>query len=362
MTFETVEEAFPMVAEPGNVHDAPKRFTLYSADQLPALKPLTEAVRGVFPSEGVAAIVGASGTAKSFLMLDLVTKLAEAGSWFGHGVMRVHHVVILVLEAEAGFRKRVKAWEIAKGRAFPKSVKFVFDAFNLQDRHDTMALAEEVLADGGCDVLVIDTLNRATPGADENSSRDASLILQNAKELQVIFGGLVLIIHHAGKDLTKGMRGHSSIYAAMDAVVEVARLADRREWTLVKSKDDSDGASHPFTLEQVVLGDDFMGEPITSCVVRSIDTPVDRSPRPPSGGNQRIIYMALGELFRAGGAYGKPGAPPTRPCLQLDEAIEATKGRLAVEPKRQAERARLAINNMVATGVLGCSEGWIWLI
>lgn len=362
MTFEHVDEAFPVVDEPESSEDAPKRFTLYSAAQLPTLKAPSDAVRGVIPSEGIAALVGASGTAKSFLMLDLVARLAEAGTWFGHGIAKVHHAVILVLENEAGFRKRVKAWEIAKERPFPRSVKFVFDRFNLQDRNDTMALAEVIFADGGCDVLVIDTLNRATPGADENSSRDASLILENAKELQDLLGGLVLIVHHAGKDLTKGMRGHSSLYAAMDAVIEVARLPDRREWTLVKSKDDIDGAAHPFTLEQVEVGQHFTGEPITSCVVRSIDTPVDRTPRPPAGGNQRIIYTALCELLREGGAYGKPGAPPHRPCLQLDQAIEATKGRLAVEPKRQAERARLAINNMVATGVLGCSEGWIWLI
>lgn len=348
-------------SESGYVESAPPRFQLLSATDLRAMPEMEWAVRSVFPAVGISTIYGPSGSGKSFIALEAVACLAEARSFFGHGVARAHRVVVVVLEGEAGFRRRVLAMEEARGRPFPKSVRFVFDALNLLEGGDLADLATAIELNGGADVVVIDTLNRAMPGADENSSRDASTLVSNLGWLQRAIGGLVIAIHHSGKDETKGMRGHSSLHAAMDAVISVTRTPGMREWSVAKSKDDVDGGTHPFTLEVVEIGRDFMGDPITSCVVRSIDTPVERTPRPPSGGNQRIIYMALSELFRAGGAYGKPGAPPTRPCLQLDEAIEATKGRLAVEPKRQAERARLAINNMVATGVLGCSEGWIWL-
>lgn len=341
---------------------SPPRYKLLSAGDLRALPDMQWAVRSVLPAEGLAAIYGASASGKSFLALDLMAALGEACTWFGHGVMKPHHVVALVLEGEAGFRRRVLAWERSRGRNFTDRVRFTFGAFNLLEGGDLSDLATSIAANGGCDALFIDTLNRAMPGADENSARDASTLVSSLGWLQRALGCLVVVVHHTGKNELAGMRGHSSMFAAMDAVIEVKRTPGMREWAVAKSKDDVDGTTHPFTLETVELGRDFMDEPITSCVVRSIDTPVDRSPRPPSGGNQRIIYMALGELFREGGAYGKPGAPPTRPCLQLEQAIDATKGRLAVEPKRQAERARLAINNMVATGVLGCSEGWIWLI
>lgn len=340
----------------------PPRFTLFTAEQLGEMPPQEWAIRGVLPAEGLAAIVGPSGSAKSFVMLDLAAKMAEAGTWFGHGVARVHQVVILVLEGEAGFRKRVIAWEVAKGRPFPKAVKFVFDPLDLQDRGDTMALAEAVLADGGCDVLVVDTLNRAAPGADENSSADTSRILENAKELQVIFGGLVLIVHHTGKDLTRGMRGHSSMHAAMDAVIEVSRTGDRREWTLAKSKDDIDGKVHGFALEVVEVGEDVTGDPITSCVIRVNDAPVEKAPRAPKGPNQKIVYDALAPHFRDSGKFGKADAPATRPCLEIEHAIDLVKDRMTVEPKRRRERVQQAITGMVASGVLGCSGGWIWLI
>ncbi|MDZ4397976.1 AAA family ATPase [Hydrogenophaga sp.] len=340
----------------------PPRFRLLTADQFDPWEKQEWAIKHLLPSMGLGAFFGASGTGKSFLIIEGIAKLAEAGSFFGHGVPKAHRVVVLVLEGEAGFRKRIKAWEIAKGRPFPKGVKFIFDTFNLLENDDLLALAEAVEIHGGCDVLVIDTLNAAAPGVDENSSRDASLILQSAKWLQASLGGLVLLVHHTGKDATKGMRGHSSIYAAMDAVIEVSRTAGRREWSVAKSKDDTDGKAHGFMLEVVDLGDDESGDPITSCVVRADDAPPDNRPPPPKGGNQKIIFTALCQMFQNSGVYGKPGAPATRPCLELERAIEETKGRLAVEPKRQAERARLAINNMVATGILGCKEGWLWLI
>jgi hypothetical protein len=76
-------------------------------------------------------------------------------------------------------------------------------------------------------VLCLDTLNRAAPTADENSSRDMGEILEAAKRLQAATGGLVVLVHHTGKDSSRGLRGHSSLFAAMDAAVEVSRDGDR---------------------------------------------------------------------------------------------------------------------------------------
>jgi hypothetical protein len=61
-------------------------------------------------------------------------------------------------------------------------------------------------------------------------------ILEAAKRLQSLTGGLVVLVHHTGKDATKGLRGHSSLFAAMDAAVEVSRDGDRREWKVAKAR------------------------------------------------------------------------------------------------------------------------------
>jgi hypothetical protein len=198
--------------------------------------------------------------------------------------------------------------------------------------------------------------------ADENASADMGRILEAAKALQRLTAGLVLLVHHTGKDATKGLRGHSSLFAALDAAVEVTREGDRREWKLAKAKDGQDGAAHPFRLEVVDMGQDDEGEAITSCIVAPDESPQDvtRS-RLPKGGNQKVVLDALYELLRKSTAFGRAGAPPQRPCVETESAVEAIAPRLTCEPLRRKERTRKALTGLVASGLLTCREGWLWL-
>jgi hypothetical protein len=81
---------------------------------------------------------------------------------------------------------------------------------------------------------------------------------------------------------------------------------------------------------------------------------------PPKSGNQRIIWDAMGELLRGSKAFGKAGAPATRPCVELEAAVDQLRTRLACEPKRQTERCRAAISGLVERGLLILREGWLW--
>ena len=102
----------------------------------------------------------------------------------------------------------------------------VVQSFNLTTAQDLADMAA---------VVFIDTLNRAAPTADENSSRDMGEILEAAKRLQSKTGGLVMLVHHTGKDASKGLRGHSSLFAAIDSAVDVRRDGDSREWKVAKA-------------------------------------------------------------------------------------------------------------------------------
>jgi putative DNA primase/helicase len=215
-------------------------------------------------------------------------------------------------------------------------------------------------------VIFLDTLNRAAPTADENSSRDMGAILEACKELQRAIGGLVVLVHQTGKDATKGLRGHSSLFAALDAAIEVTRNGDRREdrreWLVAKSKDGEDGTAHSFKLRVVELGNDESGQPVTSCVVAPDTCAAEvKRAKVPQGGHQRIVWDALGPLFAKGGT-GVPGAPTVRPCIELEAAIVAAAGRLTCDQKRRTERAREAITGLVSRGLLGCVDGWLWVV
>lgn len=338
-----------------------QRFRLLGSSDLHALPPLAWCVRGVLPAHGLASVYGPSGSGKSFLVLDAAAAIADGAEWFGYRV-KPAPVVYCALEGEVGFRVRVAAWEQAKGRTLPAGLRLVLQPFKLTDPQDVEDLAAAVLTAGAGAVVILDTLNRAAPEADENASADMGRILEAAKALQRLSGGLVVAVHHTGKDATRGLRGHSSLFAALDAAVEVTREGDRREWKVAKAKDGQDGGAHPFRLEVVDLGEDDEGETVTSCVIAPDESPQDvtRS-RLPKGGNQKVVLDALGELLRKSATFGRAGAPPVRPCMELEPAVEAIAPRLTCEPKRQKERVRQALTGLTASGVVTCREGWLWL-
>ena len=333
------------------------RYKLLGADELRNLPPLAWRVRGVLPAVGLAALYGPSASGKSFLAFDMAASIAEGCQWFDCRV-EAAPVVYAALEGEAGFKLRAQAWETSRGRALPDGLRMMLQPFKLTDGQDVLDLAAVVPAGA---VVVLDTLNRAAPTADENSSRDMGEILEAAKLLQTLTRGLVVLVHHTGKNAAAGLRGHSSLFAAMDAAIEVSREGDRREWKVAKSKDGIDGEACPFKLAVEVLGTESTGEAITSCVVVR-DTAVEdvRAVKLPQGGNQRVILDALRPMFKDG-QTGKPGAPPLRPCIELEAAVSAGAAKLTCQTDRRATRTREAITGLVARGVLGCNEGWLWL-
>lgn len=335
----------------------PPRYRLLTGADLHAMPPLAWRIRGVLPAQGLAALYGPSTSGKSFLAFDMAAAIAQGRDWFAHRVTPAP-VVYLALEGEGGFKGRTKAWELVNHGELPAGLHLVLQPFNLTEPQDVADLAAVVPAGA---VVIVDTLNRAAPLADENASKDMGEILQAAKRLQSLTAGLVLLVHHSGKDATRGLRGHSSLFAAMDAAIEVARDGDRREWKVAKAKDGEDGKAHPFRLAVQPLGTDSDGEEITSCVVQP-DTTAQavRAVKLPQGGNQRIAFDALRPVFKADGRTGINGAPPLRLCLELEAAITAAAGALPVANDRKAERARAAITGLIARGVLVHQEGWIW--
>jgi len=333
------------------------RYRLLSAADLRELPPLAWRVRGVLPAVGLAALYGPSASGKSFLAFDLAASIAEGQSWFDCRV-EAAPVVYAALEGEAGFKLRAQAWESSRGRNLPDGLRLMMQGFKLTEPQDVQDLAAVVPAGA---VVFLDTLNRAAPTADENSSKDMGEILTAAKTLQALTGGLVALVHHTGKNAAAGLRGHSSLFAAMDAAVEVSRDGDRREWKVAKSKDGQDGEAHPFKLQVETLGTDDHGDAVTSCVVlRDTQAQDVRQVKLPQGGNQRLVLDALRPLFKTG-ETGKPEAPPLSPCIELEAAVIAGAARLTCATDRRATRTREAITGLVSRGVMGCNEGWIWM-
>ncbi|MGF6879030.1 AAA family ATPase [Paraburkholderia sp. MM5477-R1] len=339
----------------------PMRYRLQSADDLLNAPSLRWLVRGVLPASGFAAVYGPSGSGKSFLALDLCASIAEGSEWFGRRVTSAP-VAYVCLEGEAGLSKRAKAWSVRNRRGLPARLRFITQPLDLRQANDIDDLSAAVLAAGGRGgLLVVDTLNRAAPGADENASTDMGEIIEASKELQRRTGGVVLLVHHTGKDGTKGLRGHSSLYAALDAAIEVSRIDDRREWSVSKSKDDVDGERTAFALNVVELGEDDHGELVTSCVVAP-DESEPKSARPqPRGKTQGVVYAVMKALLRESKDFAKGGAPLGRPCVEVETVVPLIADRLVCRPDQRQYQVRRALAAMTGDReIYQTKEGWIW--
>lgn len=344
----------------------PSRFALLTAGEVAARPPIRWRVRGVLPEEGIGAVFGPSASGKSFLVLDLLAAVANGREWFDNS-SRPAPVLYAALEGEAGIAQRLRAFT-AKNGPLPDRFRVLLQSLDILkagDRAELVAAARAAGVVGG--VLCLDTLNRAAPGADENDGATMGDIIGAAKEMQAELGGLVLFVHHTGKDAAKGLRGHSSLFAALDAAIEVTRDGDRRTWKVAKSKDGDDDEAQPFRLRVMELGEDDEGEPVTSCTIEPEESTGEMMRRalPPKSGNQRTVYDGLNELLRAAGIGRPKDAPaelPTgRPCIRLEVAIQQTRSRLVCDPKRQTERAQAAIRGLVERGVIVHREGWLWI-
>lgn len=342
----------------------PYRFKLHTSKDFLYLPPIRWRIRDVLPTTGLACLFGQSGTGKSFLLIDMMAAIATGEPWFGHKTTPCK-ILCIVLEGKEGFRQRVVAWEKHNGRPYPSTVSFMFDAFGLTLTQDVGDLEATIALAEGFDMIFIDTLNRAAPNADENSSQHMGQVLTASAQLQATTNGLVVLVHHAGKSQGRGPRGHSSLNAAMDATIEVTRDGKNRMWRQLKAKDGEDGQVYPFELEDVELDADCEDNgPSRSCVVTPTEATLGMGleVRQPKGVNQRVVFDALNALLEASADKGKAGAPADDPCVEFEEAVNQIKDLLTTEPKRQAERTKDAIKQFVSYGWFKHEDGWLWKV
>lgn len=334
-----------------------KQYALKTLADLKAMPPASWRIKHVLPQRGLASIYGPSGSGKSFLVVDLGLKICVGGTWFNNKT-EACPVVYVALEGSFGITNRLKACEQHHGKAIPDSFKVVTDHLSLFKDGDIEEFAAVLVEQGACNgVIFIDTLNQAAPEADENTSKDMGRIISRAMALQKLTNSLVVLVHHTGKDTGKGLRGHSSLHAALDAAIEVKKGNAGREWSLSKSKDGVDGVPNSFRLEIIKLGKDSDGDDITSCVVApEVNTVFKTAPKKPKGQNQILALKEFNSLIRAA-----PIPPSGIVKINTEDAIKAIGDAMLCEPKRKRERAQSAISSLIAADILSQRDGQLCL-
>jgi KaiC/GvpD/RAD55 family RecA-like ATPase len=254
-------------------------------------------IKGVLPRATLGVLFGESGSGKSFITLDMCIAIARGQPWRGKRTKQ-GRVVYIVAEGAAGFRNRVIAYLKHYGiDPAMVTLDIINDTPSLLLKDDAQALIKAIHATGEPPALVvIDTLAQSMAGANENASEDMGKALAHCKGIHKSTGAMVLLVHHSGKDSSKGARGWSGMRAAADVELEVTRSVQGRALRTTKQKDGADFEAWGFDLEVVNIGEDEDGDQITSCVVVEAAVPNKDKTDPVLGEIEQVILNVMSEL------------------------------------------------------------------
>lgn len=194
-------------------------------------------IDGIFPAKGLAAVVGASGTGKSFVLLDMMAAITTGTPFAGHEIDRTGGVAYFCYEDEGSIDAR---W---------KGLQDKYDA-NLDDApFFPISMPMPLSTDAGWDAVVdtlgkiendcrefygvplvaafIDTVHASQMVAKENDADSWAHPIDEMKRLAEAANVVIVISHHAGKSPDGDSRGNdgtlwrgsSSAPAAMDAII-----------------------------------------------------------------------------------------------------------------------------------------------
>lgn len=275
------------------------RFTPKSLTAFMQRRPASWLIKGVLPRAGLAVVYGASGSGKTFYTLDLSGAVARGIEWRGHKTVQ-GRVVYVVAEGATGFRNRVDAYCQFNGiDPADLDILVLDEAPNFLDKAHIKDLVLALKAAGKIALVVVDTYARVMAGGNENDAKDTGQAVAHCDLIHRVTGALVLLVHHSGKDASKGARGSGALRAAADMELEVLQLRDYRVATVTKMKDGEDGKEYAFKLHEVVIGQDEDGDDTTSCVIEVRDTQPRHSvaPRRPLTERQRMVLALLQDSY-----------------------------------------------------------------
>ncbi len=333
-------------------------------------------LKGLLSPGEMSIFYGEPGCGKSFLALYIARAIAQANPIFGRRVKGTK-VLFLALEGVSGFEKRLKAAIMVYDGA--EAFGYIAQPVNLFQDPKTVDEIIAICQDIGVGLLIIDTLNRAIAGGNENAPEDMGKFIANVDAIRTATEAHIMIIHHSGKDSSKGMRGHSALLGAADVAVEVAKATEgkTRSATVRKAKDDADGDTLSFELEVVELGTDDDGDQITTCIVRETEAPAKATTKADVlKPEERLWLDTLKELFARDEnievVVPEDGMPLTA-CATRDAVREWIKKRGLVGASHKMEKAGVlsatdrskfarGLQALKIKGKIGIHGDWVWMV
>jgi hypothetical protein len=237
---------------------AARRFRVRGWEDVLTDPPVRWLIDDVLPRNGLVILGGAPGAAKTLLVLDAGLHMAHGLEWMGKKT-KPGSMLYLAGEGGGGLGARLRAWRSEHADAVRSAGEFVAVVDGVPNLAAESAVAtllamlEQVAADYGKlpEVVVIDTLAMAAPGADENDAAAIGMVLRVLAEVRLRTGCTFIVLHHLRK-MTPGqgglvatmdaLRGSSAVAGAADVVLLAMKEGGgKRVLRVAKSRDGEEG-------------------------------------------------------------------------------------------------------------------------
>ena len=187
--------------------------------------------------------------------------------------------------------------------------------------------------------------------------------ISNIDKIKAATKSHISVVHHAGKSLDRGARGHSSLKASADTEIELSREKNGDVTTVrvTKQREYEKCSDLAFKIIPIELGIDDRGRAITSCVVEYCEPIRVKKKRIPSGKNQKILFKELQNLsinaeLKTIAQFGNVK------CVTEDALRDAAYRRLSGETRFKSTAFNRALDALVADEFAWREDQFVWLI
>ena len=350
-------------------------------------EPVEWLVESIIPKKAFVALYAPPASWKSFIALDLAEAIATGRDWMGYKIPKKGAVLFISGEGYGGMGARVSACKIQNKSPDGANLYIIRAQLNLrsspEDFTELLNAINDLIAEIGepIELIILDTLMRMAGGEfNESSSEDMGGFITQTGKLQEIFECALLVIHHTGKDISKGLRGHSSLLGGCDTVLEIQRqdsVINSADPSVIgnailkvsKQKDGADSIEVGIEVVLVEIGTSTLGfEITTSLAIRHNQDIAGGNSKAGKnnagfGLNQRLEMDSLMKVIKAKGSYREVDGT-SRYGVSLDDwkaEFWSMKG-CTEEDKPTFKKAWLrARERLVSVNKVVIGSGWVWL-
>lgn len=223
-------------------------FVTFSLDNLNEnIKENDWLIKDIIPKNSLIILYGDSGTGKTFVSIDITLHLAYNLNWKNQKTDNNGIIIYCIGEGINGMSNRIKAWHNYYNLKYDSPFILIpIEAISFSDRNNIDKMIntlEKIIQQYGIPInlIVLDTLSKASIGYDENSSKDMGEFLYNFDIIKKYFNTSIMFIHHSGKNNYKGMRGSSYLLGTVDTCIKLDNYENKLFLQIEKQKDGLNG-------------------------------------------------------------------------------------------------------------------------